>query len=62
MLPLDPSMKYILGLTLQLTALVLLPCLITYQLFFGFPLIVMPISLVVGTLIFFIGTKLRESS
>ena len=55
-------MKYILGLTLQLTALVLLPCLITYQLFFGFPLIVMPISLVVGTLIFFIGTKLRESS
>jgi hypothetical protein len=54
-------MRHILGLTFQLTALVLLPCLITYQLFFGFPLIVMPASLVVGVVIFSLGTWLRGS-
>lgn len=54
-------MKHTLGILLQLTALSLLPSIIVFQLFFGFRLIVMPISLLCGIALFGCGTLLRES-
>lgn len=54
-------MKHYLGVGMQLTALVALPSIVIFQLFFGFRLIVMPISLVAGILVFWLGTTLRES-
>jgi hypothetical protein len=54
-------MKQYLGMGLQLLALGALPTIIVFQLLFGFRLIVMPISLVIGTAIFWLGTLLRES-
>ncbi len=53
-------MRHTLGLILQLITLALLPSIIIFQLFFGFRLIVMPASLVVGICLFSIGTWLRE--
>lgn len=53
-------MKQTIGMGLQLIVLALLPTLIAFQLWFGFKLIVMPISLTVGIVIFAIGAKLRE--
>lgn len=53
-------MKQTIGIGLQLIVLALLPTLIAFQLYFGFKLIVMPFSLVVGIVIFTIGAKLRE--
>ena len=47
---------------LQLFTLSILPLIIVFQLFYGFKLIVMPISLVVGITLFSIGTMLRESA
>lgn len=47
-------------MALQLIALVGLPSLIIFQLQFGFRLIVMPICLTIGVLIFWLGTTLRE--
>ena len=46
---------------MQLTALSLLPSIVVFQLFYGFRLIVMPISLLCGIVIFGFGTLLRES-
>jgi hypothetical protein len=54
-------MKHTLGLLMQLMALSMLPAIIVFQLFFGFRLIVMPISLVCGICVFSLGTFLRES-
>jgi hypothetical protein len=54
-------MKQHLGMVLQLIALGTLPAIIVFQLFFGFRLIVMPISLLCGIAIFWLGTALRES-
>lgn len=54
-------MKNHLGILLQLIALAALPSIIVFQLFFGFRLIVMPISLLTGIAIFWLGTTLRES-
>jgi hypothetical protein len=54
-------MKQHIGMLLQLTALGLLPSIIVFQLFFGFRLIVMPISLLAGIVVFSVGTMLRES-
>jgi hypothetical protein len=54
-------MKHRLGVLLQLITLSLLPSIIIFQLFFGFRLIVMPASLVVGIALFSLGTGLRES-
>ena len=54
-------MKHHVGMLLQLAALGGLPAIIVFQLFYGFRLIVMPISLTVGILIFWLGTSLRES-
>jgi hypothetical protein len=47
---------------LQLFTLSILPLIIVFQLFYGFKLIVMPISLLVGITLFSIGTLLRESA
>lgn len=47
---------------LQLFTLSILPLIIVFQLFYGFKLIVMPISLLVGITLFSIGTMLRESA
>lgn len=53
-------MLHHLGMTLQMAAMIFLPLLILYQLNFGFKLIVMPVCTVIGIVIFFIGTRLRE--
>jgi hypothetical protein len=53
--------KHLLGMLLQLLTLAVLPLIIVFQLFYGFRLIVMPISLLVGITLFSIGTALRES-
>ena len=47
---------------LQLFTLSILPLIIVFQLLYGFKLIVMPISLLVGITLFSIGTMLRESA
>lgn len=54
-------MKQQIGMLLQLSVLGFLPALILYQLYFGIPLIVMPALLLVGVILFAIGTQLRES-
>jgi len=52
--------KHLLGMFLQLLTLSVLPLIIVFQLYYGFRLIVMPISLVIGILLFSVGTALRE--
>ena len=47
---------------LQLFTLSILPLIVAFQLFYGFKLIMMPISLLVGITLFSIGTMLRESA
>ena len=54
-------MRQSMGILLQLAVLALLPLLIYQELAFGFPLIVMPICLLIGTILFFVGTRLRKS-
>lgn len=54
-------MKYRLGVLLQIISLAMLPSIVFFQLFYGFKLIVMPISLLCGICIFSLGTALRES-
>ncbi|RLS41052.1 MAG: hypothetical protein DWH78_03005 [Planctomycetota bacterium] len=54
-------MKQTAGLLMQLVALSMLPSIVVFQLFYGFKLIVMPISLLFGICIFSLGTLLRES-
>ena len=54
-------MKHTLGMLLQLLALGTLPSIVIFQLFYGFRLIVMPISLICGIVVFGIGTLLREA-
>ncbi|VAX36060.1 hypothetical protein MNBD_PLANCTO02-2173 [hydrothermal vent metagenome] len=53
-------MKQQLGTFLQFIALTFLPLVVIGQLNFNFPLIVMPICLIVGIFLFSIGYKLRE--
>ncbi len=53
--------KHLLGMLLQLLTLGVLPCLVVFQLIYGFRLIVMPTSLLIGVIFFTIGTALRES-
>ena len=55
------QIKQYLGMFLQLVTLGVLPLIVVFQLFYGFQLIVMPISLLVGITLFSIGTALRES-
>ncbi|MEX0717953.1 MAG: hypothetical protein WD066_15265 [Planctomycetaceae bacterium] len=47
------------GFLMQLAVLALLPVLIWWELTFRFRLIVMPVCLVVGIALFWLGTKLR---
>lgn len=54
-------MRQQIGLLCQLAVLSLLPALIVWQLEFGFRLIIMPASLAVGIVVFWIGYRLRES-
>ena len=56
------QVKHLLGMCLQLVTLSVLPLIIVFQLFYGFRLIVMPISLLIGITLFSIGTALRESN
>lgn len=56
------QLKHYVGMLLQLITLSILPLIIVFQLFYGFKLIVMPISLLVGITLFSIGTMLRESA
>lgn len=58
--PSNFPMKHHLGLLLQLIVLAGLPCLILFQLEFGFRLIVMPICLIIGMVVFWLGWLLRE--
>lgn len=53
-------MKQTIGLLMQLAALSMLPAIVIFQLFYGFRLIVMPISLITGICIFGVGTILRQ--
>ena len=53
--------KHFLGMFLQLVTLGVLPLLVVYQLIYSFRLIVMPALLLVGVIVFSIGTALRES-
>lgn len=54
-------MRQHLGFLMQLAALAFLPMLIFWQLEYGFRLIWMPGLLLVGMVVFFVGTRLRES-
>lgn len=54
-------MKHHLGIGLQLAVLAALPAVIIGQLAYNFHLLVMPISLVIGIVVFLVGYKLRES-
>ena len=54
-------MKQTIGILMQLAALSMLPAIVIFQLFYGFRLIVMPISLLTGICVFSFGTMLRES-
>lgn len=54
-------MRHHLGITLQILVLAGLPLLIVYQLNFGFRLLVMPTCTLIGIVVFWIGTRLRES-
>lgn len=57
----NSPVKHQLGVGLQFFVLVALPMLIIWQLEFGFRLLYMPGLLLLGILIFAIGTQLRES-
>ena len=48
------------GFALQLLVLMFLPLIIGWQLFFGFPLIAMPVCLLLASALFAIGQVLRK--
>lgn len=54
-------MRQTLGMLIQIAVLACLPMIILYQLNFGFRLIVMPVCTMIGIVVFWIGTRLRES-
>jgi hypothetical protein len=55
------EMRRQLGFYMQFSMLVLLPMLILWQLEYGFNLIWMPTCLLIGVVLFIVGTRLRES-
>jgi len=55
-------MKQQLGVLLQFVVLVLLPMTILWQLQFGFEVFVMPICLLIGIGMFWVGSLLRNST
>lgn len=54
-------MLHHIGMLIQLAVLVLLPMLVLWQLTYGFRVGVMGPVVVLGMIVFTIGTKLRES-
>jgi len=54
-------MQHRLGFLMQMGALIFLPMVMFWQLQFGLQVIYMPILLIVGIVVFSIGTKLRDS-
>lgn len=54
-------MRHHFGILLQVLSLAWLPLLIVYQLFWGFQLLVMPTCTLIGIVVFWFGTRLRES-
>lgn len=54
------SMLHHIGVFLQGCVLVFLPCLILWQLTFSIRLVLMPACLLAGSVVFWIGTVLRE--
>jgi hypothetical protein len=57
----ENEMKQQLGFYMQFSALVFLPLLIFLQLEIGLKIIYMPICLLIGVVLFIVGTRLRES-
>ena len=55
-------MLHHLGILLQTCVLTVLPCLILYQLQFNIRLGLMPACTIVGMLLFWLGTTLREKT
>lgn len=55
-------MRHHIGIFLQVCAMTFLPLIVLYQLNFGFQLIIMPVCLTIGIIVFAIGTKLREGA
>ena len=53
-------MRQRVGFVLQLIVLMFLPLVIGWQLFFGFPLIAMPVCLLVAVAVFSVGQVLRR--
>lgn len=53
-------MRRQLGVFLQLAVLMLLPLLIGFQLFFGMPLVVMPVLTLLAIVLFTAGYHLRK--
>jgi hypothetical protein len=53
-------MRRQLGFYMQFSMLVFLPMLVLWQLEYGFNLIWMPVLLLVGVVLFIVGTRLRE--
>jgi hypothetical protein len=56
------AMRQSIGWLLQLASLAFLPALIYWQLNFGFRLVVMPALTLGAIVVFWIGTKLRETA
>ena len=54
-------MRQTIGMLIQIAVLAFMPMIILYQLNFGFRLIVMPVCTTIGIVVFWIGTRLRES-
>lgn len=54
-------MRHHLGVGMQIAAMVFLPLLIVWQLEYGFRILYMPMLLLVGMAVFWLGTRLRES-
>lgn len=55
-------MRHHIGIGMQMLAMAFLPLIILYQLNFGFQLIIMPICLTSGIVVFGIGTYLRDKT
>lgn len=53
-------MRQKIGFVLQLAVLMFLPLVIGWQLFFGFPLLVMPSATLLAIVVFSLGHALRQ--
>ena len=55
------TVRQTVGFLLQLMVLMLLPLVVGWQLFFGFPLLVMPSATLLAIVVFSIGHSLRQA-